>query len=142
MTADKRKPEFWDVPDAEIIQYDSLDTAVEMFLDGAKQPLPRKVTIAGYACKKFDISAAPIAEHIAESLDEWLTEDFGNPDDCTTLPKELNDAIEVLATAVVKHWPVWQYEEVTRVTVDAHKWLKENRPAWLKENLTWEENDE
>lgn len=135
---DEREAVLWeDLDGAEVISYTDPDDAMEMILDGYHgQPTPRTVELLGYAPKVFSYTADGVAVHIAENLDDWLTEDHGNPEEATELPKELHDALDAFAAAVVKHWPVWQCDEVERCTVNCVAWVRANRPGWTG---TWQE---
>ena len=130
-----RAPEFFDIDKgAELLRWSSLDEAVEMGLDAMVGPLPRTLTVYGWATKVRDIDVDRIAERIAEELDQYLGDEYGNPEEATELPPDINDAIELLAKIVSRQWPVWQCEVVSEYPIDIVAWMHQNRCNWLKED--------
>ena len=121
-------PEFWDTNDeADWLLHDTIDEALESHLeDNHRFPVRRKVVVYGFTRRKFDISADRIASFIAEQFDNWFDEPFGDPDNLTELPKDLNDAIKELADKVVEKWPVWRCDVTENVEIDLVKWAAEN----------------
>ena len=132
-----RTPEFYGQDGAEVLSWTSRDEAVEMLVDGFHgQETPRTLTVVGYAKKAMTDKPKLLAAQIAEYLDDIMLEEYGNPEEATDLPKEIDDAIEALAKAIVEHWPIWQCDEVNREEVDVPAWVREHRPEWERD-IEW-----
>lgn len=142
-----RESVFWGQEGDEVLSHVTLDDAVEHLIGLlSNDPLPRTLTMFGFAPKEFDTPIEAIKERISSDLVEWLDESYGNPDDWTDIPKPVEDAIHALAEKIVKHWPVWLCDPVESVDVDTVEWIKKHAPVWMDTaDLTFEpiydEND-
>lgn len=143
-----RNPVFFDLdPDAETLCWSDEVSAVEMHLDDLPMPWPRKARIYGFAPVPFEVPADAVAGRIAEDLDNWLCDNYGNPEQETLLPDAIKDAIGALARTVVQHWPVWRCERVWEQEVDLVAFVRENTLfhavdiEWMSEESEMEPTD-
>lgn len=63
---------------------------------------------------------------------EGLDEEYGNPEGDYTKPTDaMKKAQEVFLKVVAEEYSSWACAEVVEKTINAHEWIKKNRPDWL-----------
>ena len=126
----ERKPIFWTCcPDAERLSCDTLDEAVEEYLDGMDQSFPITVEVTGYA--RMEVTDNPHYHRCLEQLLELLDEEYGDPEDGPDGPtKEMEEAEGVFVKIVLDNYTPWMCEPVCKETVNVREWIDANRPDW------------
>ena len=135
--------DFWGYEEDDILThgtiYDFVIGVIEP-LYKLKEPLPEKVEAVGFARKKIEVDLEVAKEYIQQEVQEWMMDEYDNPEDPLDWPAPLVEALEVFAKAVCEHYPVCQCEPVARKTVDCREFVKRHRQHWEPE---WEgESDE
>ena len=130
-----RKIEFWGKEDDERLTYTEMDDAIESIIDGTDdiEDLPETIEVCGFA--RIEPSMKNGAEVALERLLENLDEEYSDPDGSYTDPTDkMIEASKEFVATVLDEYKVWACELVSRETINVQKWIKENRPEWLKEN--------
>jgi hypothetical protein len=125
----EREPQFWGPVDAEgCLTAEDENDAIEQILDAMDEPLPGRITIAGYALSQVKISPRGVLDNLLEQLDE----DYANPEgDATEATEAMKEAERVFLEVITKEYQPWSCDEVCRKEIGIVEWLKENRPDWL-----------
>jgi hypothetical protein len=142
LVSSKREVKRWSVRDEEVLRHETVDCAVEDFLDALDvpggEPLLRatleemgEIEVTGYAQVQIDIS--DLGERLLMDADDRLAE-FANPDDGgpTAFKADTCAAARQLAKLVLRDFWVWQMEPVTSIKVNALEWVEAYAPHWLK----------
>lgn len=126
------KIEYWDCDDnTERLYHETLDEAVEEFLDGQVQGNePDTLEVYGYARKTVD--PKKFKESILESAYEYLSEDFDG-EDGHDQNKEIEDAATSFIKTYLDNYSVWICEIVKTEKVNVKEWISKNRPGWSVE---------
>ena len=143
------KAERWSVSNVEILTNDSIDEAMEEYLDDYAEPGDTaetfrealrdlgRVVVTGYA--RLQVPNSAVAEHGLTAMTEWLEDEYGDPDGSygdTKLSDATKDAARLLAKSVLADFSVWRMDAVTIVKINALEWVEKNAPEWLKPNGT------
>ena len=144
--------ERWSVTDVEVLTNDSVDEAMEEYLDGiafemSEPTTPSQlraefrnlgdVTVAGYA--RLQVPNAAVAKRALTIMTECIEEDYGDPDGSygdTKLSDETKTAAQMLAKSLLADFLVWRMDPVTTVEVNALDWVETNAPEWLDSKET------
>lgn len=137
MSNENIKIELWDCSeDAETLHYYEQHDAIEAYLDQAlyKVPVsewPETITVYGFA--RMEIKDSRLPEIALESVIERLDEEYGSPDEETTITPEMKTAAEEFVQKILAEYTVWSCERKTSVEINVMEWVKENAPSWLEE---------
>ena len=115
----------WDAPEAERIEHEDIDDAIEAILDGdhPDHDHPDVIEVAGYARMVVEAGwprPGDLVEHVLQNVDEEHGDPNGERDPITE--RMLDAAREFLAVVAAEYVP-WACEEVVRVRVDVAAWL-------------------
>jgi len=118
----------WTCRDGERLWCDSIDDAVEEYLDILDGEWPEIATVKGFERMKVTYDGGLILERMLEHLDE----EYGDPDGDPTDPtEEMKKAADALVKIVLASYHSWACVECETVTVNVRKWVEEHRPDWL-----------
>ncbi len=148
LVSSKRTAERWSVPDAEILKHETLDEAVEAYLDGYRfsgsQPdTPQElraclrelgqISVTGYA--RGEVSARDAAKCALEEVGEWLDGEWGDPDGGPTLwSEETEAAARALGKSMMADFWVWSMEPITSERINALEWVERCAPHWVADS--------
>jgi hypothetical protein len=140
----EREIEFFDCVGDETLSFADSDEAIEDYLDGKLKPdmtstdvlaaLPKVVTVKAFA--RIRVSDGDRKRLQGEALDriiESLDEEYGSPEDESTVTDGMKAAAEAFVATVVSEYTPWACEQVDSWEVEVEPWIREHRPDWLKE---------
>jgi hypothetical protein len=117
---------FYGQEDMEQVTQQSLDEAVQEYVDGCDydQPLPKTLTIGKFTVMEIPRDRFEVLERLLEGLDE----DYSDPDYHTpTKPTQaMKDAEKTFITVMQKEYKNYWLERVEKIEVDLEKWCAEN----------------
>lgn len=131
--SEERKISFWDTrDDAETLYYETIDEAIEMYLDGVEslKDVPEKITIYGYA--RMIVKPESLYGSVLEDFLENLDENYRADDECTEETDEMKSAEKEFIDKIVNLYESWSCEIVKTETVDRDDWIKKMRPDWVQ----------
>ena len=139
----ERTIEYWDLEEPLYgnLHFTAEDDAMEMILDSFfPDPLPRRVTLYGWARRELERRDVELAVGAAEEyIWERLDEEYGNPDgsarDSEPTPEHeaaIAKAKTALVDAIRAGYPVLGCEIATEKEIDCEQWVRENAPHWMK----------
>lgn len=122
---------FWTCRDSERLTCESVDEAVEEYLDAVPMyEWPETLTVRGFEPQAATYDGDTVLERMLEHLDE----EYGDPDGDPTEPtEEMKAAADAFVTVVLAGYRSWACEECETVDVNVREWVKENRPDRLEE---------
>jgi len=149
--AECEKPEskavYWSCdPDAERLQADTPDEAIEEFLDCVDQEdWPENLMAVGYAPMSVS-HHEPNPVRVLDDVLERLDEDYADPDGDPTEPTEIMIAAAKAFCAEVRaHYVPFACQSTgEKVEVNVQAWVREHRPDWLQQKTNpdeWERVD-
>jgi hypothetical protein len=124
---------FWDTNgEAETLFYETIDDAIEMYLDGVEslKGAPGKITVYGYARRV--VKPDSFYGYVLGNLLERLDEDYRADDDYTKETDEMKSAEKEFVDTIVALYESWSCEIVKTETVDRDEWIKKMRPDWVQ----------
>lgn len=128
--------ELWDCSEdaEELHHYDQRD-AIEAYLDQAlyKVPIdqwPKTVTVYGFA--RMEVKDSRLPDIALEAVIERLDEEYGSPDEETTITPEMETAAQEFIKKILAEYTVWSCERKTSADINVMDWVKENAPNWLE----------
>jgi len=127
----ERKIVFWDCEDSERLQHETVDDAVEAYLDARSEIISGTIIAKGFARRVVNVESA---QNICDDILEGINEEYGDPDAdymCPT-PKMLK-AAEKLRDIIAREYVSWACEHVATEEIDIAAWIKENAPHWNEE---------
>lgn len=144
-----KEPCFWSChEDNEQLTHESLDEAVEHYLDDLLHPkmsptevlaaLPGSLDVYGYARDDgpSEKEQRSWAMSLVEQLVEWIDDEYGDPDGggCgnENEPACQDIAREMVETAL-QNYVVWRCSKVETKTINVEEWVRRERPDWLVE---------
>ena len=140
-----KKIEFWDTDHAEVLYYTEEDEAIENILDNMHPvPIPKELTIYGYARTKPMDKNDRLAETILETSLEHLDEIYGNPEEDNHYLQDvegLRTVCKIFVKDFLKYYTSWQCEVVDTKTINTVEWVKKEAPHWMEEGLEWESEE-
>lgn len=131
MSKEKKKVEFWDLPDAEWLYHTDKNDAIEAIIDSwHPKPIEGTFELCGYARMSIGPGYLDVLGYVLERLDE----EYGDPDGYTgTEPTQaMKDAEKAFIDTIVSEYFVWACEPIVTEQIDAMAWVKEHRPDWLE----------
>ena len=143
--------DFWAVEGTDgPLSHTDLGDALDDFIDthfgydgegkhGQLSPFPTHILMEGWVRKKMEASVGSIADSLREHFLDWFEEDYGNPEEETEIPAEIDKAFRKCAKVVIKHWPIWGCTPTETFDVDLKKWVQDHHPDL--EDCDWEEED-
>lgn len=125
-----RPAEYWGSDDDERLDCTDRDEYVERYLDSISHGhLPATFTVTGFA--RMQPNWDRELSCTLESLDERLSEEFGDPEGfLEAWTPEIDEAWKVFCAAMKTHYRVWACEPVCEEVVDVKAWVMENCPHW------------
>lgn len=130
--------EYWDCEeDAEMLYYESMDEAIESYLDSQLdlEDIWSTYTLTVYGFVPSNPTKLKLEGNILETVLEWLDEEYGPDDDYTKPTDAMIEAEDIFIEAILKEYRSRRYKAVEKVEINVAEWVKENRPDWL-EDLT------
>ena len=130
--SDNAKPELWATEHSSVL-YDSPDAATEAALDGWELPLPRFLTVHGWAPARLGMRHGDILDRIMEDIaSEHQTQDG----DLIAPSQRMIDAEKRLVDAFLAdyHPMPWQIVPGHDIEVNVADWIREKAPGWIEEN--------
>lgn len=137
MTDEKQKeikakePDFWDAEESEELTYETLDEAVEGYLDQANIWLDDPtidIIVSGFC--KMEISRETL--NPLDNLLDQVEEEYGNPNKDYKPTDALREAEKKFIDIFLQEYDVYVCEKVCEVSVNVKEWVEENRPDWLE----------
>lgn len=120
--------EFWSATDDEILSHETVDEAVESFLEDCDQ-FPETIEIRGYA----RMQPSPDVLRPLEDLLEYLDEEYGDPDGPPTeATAKMKEAERAFINVVLQDYSSWACEQVTTEIILVNEWIGNKRPEWLE----------
>lgn len=132
---DPTKPVFWAVDTmGEELQHETLDEAVDMYLDGlAPEETPDVITVHGYARIDLSNEWSDLPEFVVETVIERLDEEYGDPfNSGFPITDRMRKAAAVFAEVILREYEPWACIPVCHQEIDIQAWIKEKRPHWLE----------
>jgi len=119
----------------ERLTYSDPDSAIEAYLDDLDGQIPESLTVYGFAPVSVeDEGRRRLADWALRSLLESLDDDaFGDPEEASKPTEAMRVVARAFVDAVLEEYKVWHCEKVGEFTIDAHAWVREHRPWWLRE---------
>ena len=135
--------DYWDKEDSEYLEHTDKDEAIEYIIDGEPEPLPLEIDIIGYSRERVDLDR--FAKNIAETLAEYIDEEYGDPDACHLFDKSdenLIDAAKEFVAKATENYKPWACKEVpeSKEVINVKKWVTENRKDWILDGVEFEED--
>ena len=137
--SDTREIEYWSVGEQERLSHETIDEAVEWFLDGVgggteglRPFLASTIEVIGYARMEpgIEFLKSALLERALEALDE----EYAGPDgDYSEATEAMKAAEEVFIQAILAEYTPWTCEQVCTRKVNVEEWVKEHQPGWLAE---------
>jgi len=143
--SDTREIEYWSVGEQERLSHETIDEAVEWFLDGVgggmeglRPFMVSTVDVIGYARMEpgVDFLESCLLEHALEALDEEHGDPDGGSDEATEAMKA---AEKVFIQAILAEYTPWTCEQVCTTEVNVGEWVRKHQPGWLVELAACEE---
>jgi hypothetical protein len=134
-STDPTKPVFWTVDTSgEELQYETLDEAVEMYLDGlSPEQTPEVITAFGYARTDLSKEWSDLPEFVVETVIERLDEEYGDPfSSGFPITDRMRKAAAVFAEVILREYEPWACIPVCQQEIDTQVWIREKRPHWLE----------
>lgn len=130
---EEREIVLWECdPDAEILNHNTRDEAIEHFLDGQGfLQTSGTIQVNGFA-RMIPEQGAWAEDAVIDALLEGPWEELVDPENGPERTREMAEAAKVFVAVMVKEFHVWACEIVTTEDVDVAAWIKENRPDWLE----------
>lgn len=114
-----RAPKLWGCPDDENLYHTDQDDLIEAILDGMPDPLPEKITIAGFSPMELNLNPGDVLDSLLERLDE----DFSNPNgDATVATEKMKEAEKAFLAVIKAEYDVWTCKEVCRKEINVEDW--------------------
>ena len=122
--------EYWDCDEyAEMLYCESMNEAIESYLDSNITPLKGTLTVYGFV--PSNPTKLKLEGDILGTVLEWLDEEYGPEDDYTEPTDTMAEAEDVFIDAILKEYVSRRYQVVHKEVVYVEDWVRENRPDWL-----------
>lgn len=118
-----KQPEiYWTESHNETLTYETPREAVH---DAIGRCYPDNYAITAVEYKRNQIDKPSLRHFIEDRLIDYLEEEYGNPEEETDVPIEINRAIDRLVDEIVEWWPVWRCERTgKKITKTVAEWKK------------------
>jgi len=119
---------------SESLTHKDVNSAVDHMLDGLPCDLwPDMLKVYAWNREKLRWSAHGLAGLICARAMELLDEEYGHPDELSTVSNYAFALAQTFAENVIAEYKVWSCERAPSddVTVNVARWVRENKRAWL-----------
>lgn len=122
---------YWGHEDSEFFTAESLDSAIEAYLDNfAANQWPDVLVMVGVRPQQVVVNANEILETVLEELDEEHADPGGDPTEPT---QTMIDAANTLAYVIESEYTSWACDAVETREINSLEWISGHRPDWLGE---------